>query len=151
MAYNDKNGSTDATSFRDRLRAKAVKLPTRVVDVPEWDMIGDDAINLRAMTGTSRDAYEAEVVGNRGGKDRPLNLVNLRARLVARCIYDPTTGEAVFNWRQPQDIDELGSYNAAGLDRLFKVCQELNGISDEDVSTLEKNSLAEANGVSGSS
>lgn len=147
MAY-DENKKVP-TSFRDRLKSRATKLPTRVVDVPEWDMTGDDAIHLRAMTGTERDAYEAGVVGNRGGRDRPLNLANLRARLVARCMVDPTTNEPIFDWRKPQDVDELGGYNAAGLDRLFKACQELNGITDEDVSALEKNLQAEANGASG--
>jgi len=155
MAYNLNDDQSkqqfadEPKSLRDRIRTKARQLPRETVEVPEWDMIGDDAIVMQAMTGTARDAYEAEIVGNRAGKDRRLNLSNLRARLVARCMIDPATGDPIFDWRKPQDVDELGSYNAAGLDRLFKVAQQLNGITDEDVEALEKNSQVEANGVSG--
>ena len=160
MAYELKDNATTSATFerstsepraslRDRIRSKASQLKRETVDVPEWEMIGDDAIVLQAMTGTARDAYEAEIVGNRAGKDRRLNLSNLRARLVARCIIDPSTGELIYNYHKPADIDELGSYNAAGLDRLFKVAQELNGITDDDVEKLEKNSQTERSGVSG--
>lgn len=144
------DGVQKSTSKRDRLRARAsAPRPRKRIDVPEWDMTGDDGVLLEAMNGTSRDDYEASIVGNRGGKDRRLNLGNLRARLVARCMIEDD-GAPVYDYRKPQDIDELGALDAAGLDRCFKACQELNGITDEDVDTLEKNSQAEANGVSGS-
>lgn len=153
MAYELKkdevSSSEPRASLRDRISSKAKQLKRATVDVPEWSMIGDDAIVLQAMTGTARDAYEAEIVGNRAGKDRRLNLSNLRSRLVARCIIDPETGELVYDYRRLTDIDELGSFNAAGLDRLFQVAQELNGITDDDVEKLEKNLQAEANDGSG--
>lgn len=143
-------GVQRSNSKRDRLRARAqAPRPRMRIDVPEWDMIGDDGVLLEAMNGTQRDDYEAGIVGNRAGKDRRLNLANLRARLIARCMIEDD-GTPVYDWRKPQDIDELGALDAAGLDRCFKACQELNGISDEDVDALEKNSKAEANGVSGS-
>lgn len=159
MAYDEDKPETriyedviePRVSLRDRMRAKASQRPREVIDVPEWGMVGDDAVTLEAMTGTMRDDYEAGIVGNRAGNDRRINLTNLRARLVARCMIDPSTGELVFDYRKPADIDELGSFNAAGLDKLFSACQKLNGITDEDVKTLEKNSKAGANGVSGSS
>jgi hypothetical protein len=131
--------ATERTGLRDRIRVQAAQLPRAIVNVPEWGMTGDNAIVLQAMTGTARDTYEAQIVGNRAGKDRRLNLANLRARLLARCIIDPATGELVYDHSKPADIDELGSYNAAGLDRLFQAAQELNGITDGDVEQLEKN------------
>lgn len=136
-------------SFRDRLKARASQLPRESVDVPEWDMIGDNAVIVQAMTGTARDAYEAEITGNRASKDRRLNLQNFRARLVARCMIDPDTSELVYDYRKPADIDEIGAFDAAGLDRVFKACQRINGITDDDVEELTKNSTAEANAVSG--
>jgi hypothetical protein len=143
-------GVQPGLSKRARLQVRATaQRPRKRIDVPEWDMIGDDGVLLEAMNGTARDDYEAGIVGNRAGKDRRLNLGNLRARLVARCMIEDD-GSPVYDYRKPQDIDELGALDAAGLDRCFKACQELNGITDEDVETLEKNSPAEANGVSGS-
>lgn len=137
------------TTIRERLAKRASVRPREVVDVPEWEMTGENALTLQAMTGTQRDAYEAGVVGNRGGEDRVLNLRNLRARLVAYCLIDPTNGEPIYNPLNGNDIAELGSFNAAGLDRLFKKASVLNGITDADVKTLEKNLPAEANDGSG--
>lgn len=122
------------------LAAKARAIKTETVHVPEWE--GD--VLIRVMTGAERDAYEAEIVGNRAGKDRRLNLQNLRAKLVARCLVDEK-GAALFNWRDPGDIGALGEMDAAGLDRVFKACQRVNGLSDDDVNDLAGNSKAEAN------
>lgn len=153
MAYDLKTETAlrNQQSIRERLRQRAQQLPRRSVDVPEWDMIGPDALIVQAMTGTARDAYEAEITGSRTGKNRQLNLTNFRARLIARCLIDPNTGTLIYDYRKPQDIDELGALDAAGLNRVFQVCQELNGITDADVETLTKNSSAEANGDFGSS
>jgi hypothetical protein len=106
-------------------------------------------VRLRTMTGTERDAYEAEIVGTRGGKDRRLNLANMRARLVARCMLGDD-GQPLFNYRNPADIDELGSMDAAGLDRVFSECQHINGLTERDIEELEGKSKAGLNGVSGS-
>lgn len=136
----DATEDTAAQAYRARLRAGARELVEESIDVPEWSMIGENAVRVRAMIGTARDAYEADIVGNKSGKDRRLNLLNLRARLVTRCMIDPSTGAFIFDYRNAADVAEVGSYNAAGLDKVFTVCQRINGLTDEDVDTLEKNS-----------
>lgn len=133
---------------RADLKKQQAQRRTKVIDVPEW---GGD-VEIAAMTGTARDSYEADLINSRvarGAKEQRLNLQNIRARLVARCMIN-ADGSYTYDYTNPGDIDELGSMDSAGLDRVFKECQVLNGITDEDVDALTKNSRAEANGVSGS-
>lgn len=136
-----------ATLTRARLREEAAKPRTERVYIDQWQCV---AI-VRVMTGAERDAYEAEITGTRmpgKGQTRVLNLANIRARLVARCLIDED-GETLYNWRLPADLDELGKTDAAILDVIFRTASELNGISEKDIETLTKNLPAEANGVSG--
>lgn len=127
------------------IEMKAAARKPEIVNVPEW---GGDVL-IRVMSGAERDAYEAEIVGNRAGKDRRINLQNMRAKLVARCIVNED-GTPMFNWRDPADVGTLGDLDARGLDTVFKACQRINGLSDDDVDELAGNSKTEANGVSGS-
>lgn len=134
---------------RQALKERAEARRTTIVSffVEEWQ----GEVFLRVMSGKERDAYEVEITGTRAPTKhapRVLNLNNIRARLVARCLVDEV-GTALYDWRKPADIDELGDLDAAGLDRVFKRCQELNGLTDDDVKELTKNLPAEANGVSG--
>lgn len=124
--------------------AKAAARRTETIEIPEWG----GAVIIRVMSGAERDAYEAEIVGNRAGKDRRLNLQNLRAKLVARCLVDET-GAPMYDFRNSSDIGALGDMDAAGLNRVFEACQRLNGLTDDDIEELTGNSKAEANGVSG--
>jgi hypothetical protein len=136
----------DVLNRADLAAARAANASKTIdLDVPEWG----GRVRLRTMTGTERDAYEAEIVGTRGGKDRRLNLANMRARLVARCMLGDD-GQPLFNYRNPADIDELGSMDAAGLDRVFSECQHINGLTERDIEELEGKSKAGLNGVSGS-
>lgn len=129
---------------KDIEAAKSFSRRVETVSVPEW---GGDVI-IRTMSGTERDAYEAEIVGNKTGKDRRLNLQNIRAKLIARCLVDEE-GAPLYKWHDPSDIGALGDMDARGLDTVFKACQRLNGLTDDDVDELMGNSRAEANGVSG--
>lgn len=145
MANSNGNGRrvlsrADLVAVREAARARIEEF-----DVPEWGGV----VKLRVMTGTERDAYEAEIVGTRGGKDRRLNLFNLRARLVARCLLGEDDAP-LFDWRKPADIDELGAMDAAGLDRVFKRVQEMNGLTEKDIDDLTGNSKAEPSVVTGS-
>ena len=54
------------------------------------------------------------------------------------CLLDENN-ERLF---QPEDEFPLGGKSAAALDRIFTVAQRLNGLRDEDVSELAKNSNA---------
>ena len=114
-------------------------LKTQDVDVPEWG----GAVRVRAFSGRERDAFEASMV--RGdGKDRKVDLTNMRARLVALSVVDEA-GQRVFT---DEEVDLLGAKSGAALDRVFAVAQELNGLSGADVEALAKNSSAAQSGVS---
>ena len=108
---------------------KASELKTETVSVPEW---GGDVL-VRELTGTERDSYEAGIVGDKTGKDRRINLQNIRARLVALSMIDPESHQRMYSDRE---INILGNKSAAALNRVFEVCQKLSGLTDADVEEL---------------
>ena len=109
----------------------AADLKTEDVDVPEWG----GSVRVRSFTGRERDDFEASMV--RGdGKDRKVDLTNMRARLVGLTVIDET-GQRLFS---DDEIDLLGAKAGAALDRVFAVAQKLNGLSSDDVEELTKNS-----------
>lgn len=106
-----------------------------VVSTPEW---GGDVM-VQGLNGTERDQFEAGVVEQRAGKGNKarLNLHNIRAKLVARTVVDPETGQRLFS---DADIVALGKKSAVALNRVFEVAQRLSGLKDEDIEELAKNS-----------
>ena len=109
----------------------------RVVPVPEW---GGDVI-LRSPSLSDRDAYVAQLLAEKG----PLS-VGHRARLVARCLIDDA-GARVFG---DAEADLLTAKDAAVVDRLFEVCQELAGLAQGTIEETIKNSVSSPIGVSAS-
>lgn len=103
---------------RDAILA-ADDLPREEVDVPEWG----GSVLVSAMTGAARDAWEQSLVGTGSKPD----LANVRARLVAACIVDDS-GALIFT---AADLEALGRKSARALDRLSKVAQRLNGLTDD--------------------
>ena len=106
---------------------KADDLPRELVQVPEWG----GTVWVRTMTGAERDAFEASVAAS---ADTP-NLTNIRARLAVLCVVDDK-GKRLF---ADADAEALGGKSAAALSRVFEAGQKLNGLTDSDVSDLEKN------------
>lgn len=107
----------------------AEDLPSALVPVPEWG----GHVKVQAMTGTERDAWESELIDQKG------NIVrrdNARARLLCRCIVNENN-ELMFD---EADIELLGAKSAKALDRVFATCQKLNGITAEDIDDLVGNS-----------
>ena len=98
------------------------------VAVPEWG----GSVLVRSLTGRERDEFEASTVETKGNKASQ-NFVNFRARLVSLCIVDENK-QRMFKTRV--EIDALGNKSVAALQRVFNKCQELNGLSDEDVDEL---------------
>lgn len=123
------------------------QLKTERVSVPEWSKNGKGSVLIRELTGSERDAYEASIIGDRTGKDRRMNLLNIRARLVAYSLIDPKTSQRMYSDRE---IGILGNKSAAALDRVFQRCQVLSGITDEDVKELEGNLESDQSDDSGS-
>lgn len=100
---------------------------TETVSVPEW---GGD-VKVRTLTGRERDSFEASIVSGKA-----VNMVNVRAKLVARTLCDDA-GKRLFTDAQ---IEILGDRSARALDRVFAVAQRINGLSQQDVDDLAKNS-----------
>ncbi|MBX7264921.1 hypothetical protein KIF24_01870 [Micromonospora sp. Llam7] len=97
------------------------------VEVPEWG----GTVRVKGMTGAERDKFEAASIKGKG-KNRDVNLANLRARLVAASVVDED-GQPLF---KPYDVENLGRKSAAALGRVYDVAQRLAGLSDEDVDEL---------------
>jgi hypothetical protein len=114
---------------RDQI-LEAADLTTQVVAVPEW---GGDVI-VSGMTGEMRDAWEQSLVIADGGKART-NMENIRARLVAATVVD-AQGNRLFT---DKDVAMLGRKSSAALERVCKVAQRLNGLTNEDVEQLKGN------------
>lgn len=109
----------------------AADVQVRDVSVPEWG----GTVRVQGLTGTERDAFEAEMV-QRKGRDVQTNMRNIRARLVAMTVVDDS-GKHIFGF---PDLEALGGKSARALDRVFGVAMELSGLRDDDVAELAKNS-----------
>jgi hypothetical protein len=118
----------------------AEDLETRDVPVPEWG----GTVRLKALSGRERDAYEASCMQDRGKQGMVRNLLNVRAKLVARAIVDDK-GERVF---ADTDANALGQKSAAALDRLFEIAAEMSRLSEDDMEELAGNSEAAPSGDS---
>lgn len=102
------------------------------VEVPEWGV----RLRIRTLSGTERDMFE-----NRISKDR----IGIRGLFAALVICDEK-GERIF-----ADTDQyaLGKKSAAALDRILDVGLRLNGMKEEAVKDLEKNSESNQSAGSG--
>ena len=92
------------------------------VAVPEWGGV----VRVRMMTGAERDAFEASTLVRRG-KRVDLNMVNMRARLVALTVVDKA-GARLFTER---DVEVLAAKSSAALNRVFEAARVLNGLTEE--------------------
>lgn len=117
----------------------AVDLRTVDVDVPEWG----GTVRVSMMTGTERDAFESETVV-RKGKRVEVNMVNMRARLVARTVVDEA-GVRVF---EDGDVLALAAKSAAALNRVFEAARILNGLTEEAAGEAVENFPTGQNGGS---
>lgn len=104
-------------------------LTTKDIEVPEWG----GEVRIRMLTGAERDEFETSMVKvDKSGKQET-NLVNLRARLVAKCAVNED-GTKMFQTRN--DVAALGMKSAAAIARIYEACQELNGMTQADVDEL---------------
>jgi hypothetical protein len=108
--------------------------------IPEWDVW----MQVRGLTGTERDAWEASITNMEGRRTR-MNLQNFRAKLVARTVVKPGTNDPVFH-----NPVLLGQKSASALQRLFEVAQKLSRLTDEDVEELTQDFSGDPNASNGS-
>jgi hypothetical protein len=123
-------------------------LPKELVECPEWG----GHLYIRTFMGRERDAWEQslmakpEKMNGKTPKGIETDLVNARANLVARVACDES-GAALFTLEQ---MDALGNKSAKALGRCFDVASRLNGLSNEDMDEIVKNSEGDQSGDSGS-
>ena len=110
------------------------------LEIPEWK----GHIFIKSMTGNQRDEWETHIVRSRDAAHRA---VLLRGRLacISACHED---GKPLFTMAQ---ITEVGKKNARALNRIFDASTKLNGLTKEEIESLEKNSDAAPSEDSGSS
>lgn len=106
------------------------------VPVPEW---GGDVL-IRTMTGRERDALEVRLYGVNATKE------NIRANFVAAAVVKDD-GALMFT---ADDVEALGDKAAKPLDRIWRAVRKQNGIGEEEVAELAKNSEPGPSGGSGS-
>lgn len=105
------------------------------VTVPEW---GDVTVYVKNLSSKDRDGWEASLITiTSDGKAKRVNMINMRARLVVRCLVDEN-GKRIFS---DDDAEALGEKSAAVMARLFDLCQRINALSGKEVAALEKNSV----------
>ncbi|MBN50028.1 MAG: hypothetical protein CMN85_10840 [Spongiibacteraceae bacterium] len=101
---------------------EAQDMSNRLIEVPEWG----GSVYVGMMRGHERDAFELAMAG--GAK-------NIRAKLVADVCQD-SEGKRLFT---DADVELLGEKSAKALQRVYNVAVRMNGFTDRDIDTLEKN------------
>jgi hypothetical protein len=103
--------------------------------VPEWK----GNVKLRTLTAQEKDDFELACLEEKkvGKKTtHAVNLRNIRAKLVAMCVCDEK-GCRVFD---DNDIMALGLKNGKAVDRVYERARDLNGMSEDEIESLAKNS-----------
>lgn len=108
----------------------ALECPTEVVQVPGLS----GGVLVRGMTGFQRDAYEASLFSGKG-KNRDINMKNVRAKLVVACACDIESGARIWS---DADVDVVGQLPARVLNPMFAAAQKLSGISEEEIEEMGK-------------
>ena len=121
---------TKILSKDEILESQDMRIQT--VAVPEWG----GSVRLRSLTGAERDAFEATLVKEVGGKRLP-DMNNLRAKLLAATVVDEED-KPIFG---VHDLVALGRKSAVAIDRIFAVAQRLNAMAPESVEESIKNSM----------
>lgn len=107
---------------------------SKVIEIPEWG----GEVRLKAMSGADREAMEAAVYEDVGGKMQLKKGVSYIAEMLIRTWCDDD-GNLLF---KPDEINLIQEKDAVILARIFKVATEVNGLSGEEEREIEKNSEA---------
>lgn len=84
--------------------------------------IGGEKVRCRILKLSERDAFQLDVLNDKGGVDKN-KLVGTKARLLALCLVDEE-GNAIGTSR---DIEE--AFDPAEIDALDEFCKEANGMN----------------------
>src|SRR5258707_12410494 len=142
---NSRQCSTTLVRKGDRMRLsrddilKAEDTAPEEVPVPEWG----GTVLVRGMTGKERDQFEVSLPqeaagsvqvqrGRAGGRPPGRNLVNMRAKIVARCVVTDDGGRTVSH----ADVAALWEKSGAPIDWIFTVAARLSGMGEEDAEKM---------------
>lgn len=95
----------------------------------------DNPVYVKAINAAERDAFEASCMAGKG-KNRGVNMENVRARLLVLALCDEN-GTRLFG---NQEAELLGTVPALIIDKLFSIAQRLGGLSPADVEEIAGNS-----------
>ena len=108
--------------------------PLQAIDIEEWGC----KVHIKLISGTDRDAHETMLVRREHeANGRGLDMVGLKADLVARCLCDDQ-GNRLYDPENPEDVAALNRHPASIIDRLYKLCEGKNVVTVEAVEELEK-------------
>jgi hypothetical protein len=102
------------------------------VHVPEWDC----TFYIRSITAQEIDAWQCETLTYDKDRNVVINRQNVRSRLLVRCMVDEA-GQRIF---ADNEALLLGSKNNKVVERLYKIAERLNAVTEEDIKELSKNS-----------
>lgn len=99
--------------------------------IPQWNTW----VNVRSMSGEERDLFEKNMIVQKGRRQE-VNLANLRARLCARVLVRQDGKTPLFTYMQ---VEALGKKNAAALQLVFTLAQQLSGFDQQAIDELTEN------------
>ncbi|WP_018130716.1 hypothetical protein [Effusibacillus pohliae] len=116
-----------ANALREKIFA-AKDIKSEIVEVEEWGV----KLEVRGMTGRARSELISSCMDNKGNFD----LVKLYPQIVIATVYDPETGEKVFD---PADRDALNEKSSGALEKVAQVAMRLSGLDMEAMNQARKN------------
>jgi hypothetical protein len=121
-------GDMDEKKFLKGEQILAINdIKTQELFIPDWD----SWVRVRTMSGAEYDRYQKSILIGKG-KNRDVNLMNARAKLVALTVVDEN-GQRLFTDSQ---ITALGQKSSAAIGLIFDLATDLAGITEEDVEEL---------------
>lgn len=109
----------------------AADSPTETVEVPEWGV----TVGIKSMSAKSRAAV-MELAQQGEGIDAD-KVLGMWARTLQGCIVDPETGDPIF---EREDMEALMDKSATVIERLWTMCFEQSGMTEDRVNEAGKDS-----------
>lgn len=114
---------------------KSIKEQIRQIDdvavkkvfVPAWNI----DVYVQTLTARQRDQFEIDIQSAQAEGKSP----DVRARMAVLCVVDEN-GAPVFD---KSDVEWLAEKSSAALDTIFEQAVSVNGLTEKDLSELEKN------------
>ena len=110
---------------------EADDIESEIVEVPEWGI----KVEVRGMT--SKERAKLLKVSAKGGE---VDMVTWFPDLIIATIYDPETGEKVF---EPADRDAINAKSGAAISAISDISARLSGLGESDVEIAKEELLNE--------